>query len=99
MASSRNGAATAFPAEVARFLLVNPAAVARMVRLDGLPAIRVPMQKRTVLRFYLPDLHRWLVARSAECAELRNYADFMQRFDAVRAERFVTATAGEEAQP
>jgi hypothetical protein len=88
MASSRAGSATAFPAEVARFLLVSPADVQRMVRLDRLPAMKVPMSTRTVLRFYLPDLHRWLVGRSDACYELRNYADFLERFDRVRAARF-----------
>jgi hypothetical protein len=73
----------AFPAEVARFLLVEPQEVRRMVGMDRLPAVEIPLRKRKVLRIYLPDLHRWLVARSPDSMALRNYPEFLERFDEI----------------
>jgi hypothetical protein len=66
---------------VARFLLVEPEEVRRMVGQDRLPAIEVPLRKRKVLRIYLPDFHRWLLSRSTESLAMRNYEEFLKRFD------------------
>jgi hypothetical protein len=81
--------AFAFPAEVARFLEVEPDDVDRMIRMDDLPASKIPKARRNVTRIYLPDFHAWLLNRSSgDVLKLRDYTDFIARFDEVaRVER------------
>ena len=83
MANSPRAGAMAFPSEVARFLLVDPAEVRRMIVQDRLPAIQIPLARRKVYRIYLPDLHRWLINRSPDAADLRNYEAFRKHFDSL----------------
>lgn len=74
----------AFPAEVARYLQVEPKDVRQMMKLDGLPYIEIPMQKRPVARIPLRDFQGWLVRRSRNGAEgLGEWTTFLADFDAV----------------
>jgi hypothetical protein len=51
-------------AVVAEFLGQPPAQMADRVKLDGLPAIRVPCAQGEILRVSLLGLHRWLADRT-----------------------------------
>lgn len=80
----------AFPAEVARFLCVEPEDVKRMMEMDGMPVTRIPKKKRSVARIPLRDLHGWLRDRSAQetasksaAKPLANYETFLADFNAV----------------
>jgi hypothetical protein len=88
MAQTPNRGALAFPAEVARYLSVDPNDVKRMIRLAKLPAIRIPAATRAVTRIPLRDFHAWLIARSVnETPEFANYEKFMEDFDQVARKR------------
>jgi len=80
----------AFPHEIARYLAVEAKDVARMIRLDGLPATSIPKTKRTVQRVYLPDFHKWLMKRTKNAGMLADYDNFLVVFGA-------TARTGKEA--
>jgi hypothetical protein len=83
MASSATAAPHAFVAEIARYLAMEPADVQRMVELDRLPALRLPREKRHVLRIPLRDFHRWLCARAVTpTPALATYETFLADFDA-----------------
>jgi len=49
---------------VARYLGKKAADIPDVIRLDGLPAVRVPTKTGAVQRIPLHGFHRWLVARS-----------------------------------
>lgn len=49
---------------IAYYLGKKPADIPRVIREDGLPAVRVPTKGGTVQRIPLHGFHRWLVARS-----------------------------------
>lgn len=92
MARSRDKSAFAFPAEVARYLEVEPDDVKRMIKLDALPVSKLPMKTRTVQRIPLRDFHRWLIGRSA--GDTSHLADFNTwRTD------FLAASSPESAPP
>lgn len=74
MARSRDKSAFAFPAEVARYLEVEPEDVKRMIKLDALPVSKIPAKTRAVQRIPLRDFHRWLIGRSSGDTSL--LADF-----------------------
>jgi len=74
----------AFVAEVARYLMVDPDDVRRMVEMDALPAISIPKQTRNVLRIPLRDFHGWLVKRAKNLTGLSNYERFLAEFQKVR---------------
>lgn len=83
MAQSAKNSPNAFVAEVARYLAVEPADVKRMIRVDRLPAIRIPKQVRAVLRVPLRDFHAWLCKRAQNpTPELASYEQFLADFDA-----------------
>ena len=83
MACSVRSSPIAFPAEVARYLMVEPEDVKRMIRMDKLPAIEIPMLKRKVTRIHLRDFHLWLLHRSKNpSGQLANYEIFLADFDA-----------------
>ena len=50
---------------VAAFLGKRDGDVKQMVKLDKLPALRIPTEKKEVYRFALGPLHRWLERRCA----------------------------------
>lgn len=73
----------AFPAEIARYLAIEPEAVRRMIRLDKLPAIRLAAKTRRVQRIPLRDFHAWLLKRTQNpVPELASYVTFLADFDA-----------------
>lgn len=48
---------------VARYLGKRDQDVAKLIDLDGLPAVRLPAEKRIARRIPLHGLHRWLSER------------------------------------
>lgn len=66
---------------LARVLQVRGAELERMVDEDGLPALELPRVKNRRLRFFLPDVHRWMLigARNSP-VRLREYENFMALF-------------------
>ena len=48
-------------AEVARFLGKDAAEIDRMIEQDGMPHMELPGKTKPSVRFYLPDLHGWLM--------------------------------------
>ena len=85
MAVSLQSNAYAFPAEVARFLAVEPADVKRMQDLDGMPFTTIAKATRTVRRVYLPALHEWLLKQSrGESGEMMSYVKWLAEFDRCR---------------
>jgi hypothetical protein len=84
-----NKKAFAFPAEVARFLEIEPADVDRLIEYDELPVSSIPKVRRTVRRIYLPDFHAWLVQRSSgQVRSLMSYEEFLRVFcEVARKER------------
>ena len=50
-------------AQVARYLVKRPQEVSAMVERDGLPALTLPGDVRTVRKFTLHGLHGWLKSR------------------------------------
>lgn len=84
MARTLQQSPIAFPAEVARYLQVEPRDVRQMMLLDGLPYLEIPMEKRAVTRIPLRDFQGWLVRRSRNgAAELADWKNFLEDFDAV----------------
>ena len=84
MATSVRSSAYAFVAEVARFLAVEPSDIKSMIRLDKLPHTLIPKATRNVPRIYLPDLHAWLLSRSAgDCHQLQNYPAWLAEFNRI----------------
>jgi len=49
---------------IAFYLGKKPTDIPRVIREDGLPAVRVPTKGGTVQRIPLHGFHRWLAARS-----------------------------------
>ena len=76
-------------AAVARFLGVEPEEVERMTRQDAMPHTKVPTAERVVLKFFLPDLHAWLLSRSKgnPSPKLASYETFKREFLAAQPER------------
>lgn len=73
----------AFVAEIARYLSVEPEDVQRLIRVAKLPAIRIPKEKRAVVRVPLRDFHGWLLKRTQNpTPELEIYDTFLADFDA-----------------
>ncbi len=82
MACSVRNSPFAFPAEVARYLMVEPPDVVRMIKLDRLPAIILPGNSRKITRVQLRDLHTWLRERSKNPpANLVDYETFLADFN------------------
>jgi hypothetical protein len=72
----------AMPAEIARFLRLEPADVETLIKSDGLPATKIPRKTRSVKRVWLRDLHRWLVANtSPKTSALADYETFRTDFE------------------
>lgn len=81
MARSTTHAAFAFPAEVARYLSVEREDVTTMIKLEKLPAIKLPKTTRSVYRIPLRDFHRWLLLRTQNPSpELSHYETFLADF-------------------
>jgi hypothetical protein len=76
-------------AAVARFMGVEAEDVERMVRLDRMPHVRVPAETRVTFKFFLPDLHAWLVERSRDnpSPRLASFEVFERAFLAAQPER------------
>jgi hypothetical protein len=70
----------AFPAEVARYLCMEPRDIERMTRLDGLPYLNIPKAKKTVKRIPLRAFHEWLRKRSKNSA-IASYDVFLADFN------------------
>lgn len=89
MARSAHKSPQAFPAEIARYLCMEPEDVRNMIALDRLPALKIPKAKRSVLRVPLRDFHAWLCKRAlSPVPELATYETFLADFDATaRADR------------
>ena len=82
MARSPENNAIAFPAEVARFLCVEPREIPEMIRLDGMPSISLARKKRKVFRIPLRDLHVWLKHRAKNpTPEFSKYENFLKDFN------------------
>jgi ParB-like chromosome segregation protein Spo0J len=82
MAASLRSAPIAFPAEIARYLAVEPADVKAMIQKAQLPALRVPKKTRAVTRIPLRDFHAWLLKRTQNpTPNLANYETFLADFD------------------
>ena len=77
----------AMPAEIARFLRLDPADIATLIKSDGLPATKIPKKTRSVTRVWLRDLHRWVLAntRNAAATTLSDFDTFRAAFDQHRA--------------
>jgi hypothetical protein len=71
----------AFPAEVARFLCVEPSDVKRMIKLDQMPSTLIPKKTRTVTRIPLRDFHAWLKNRSQNSVANVPYETFLADFN------------------
>jgi Helix-turn-helix domain len=85
MAKTAPSAPNAFPSEIARYLAVDPDDVKRMIRLAGLPAIKIPKKTRSVHRIPLRDFHTWLKKRSSNPSpELDSYDQFLADFNTTR---------------
>lgn len=55
-------------AQIARYFGSRPQEVARMIAEDGLPAVKLPGEKRPVKKITLHGLHEWLSARHSGTA-------------------------------
>jgi len=78
----------AMPAEIARYLRVEPEDVARAIKSDKLPAFRVMKATRFVQRIPLRDFHAWLLARTENPApHLRDFEGFLADFRAAQPAR------------
>jgi hypothetical protein len=77
----------AMPAEIARFLRLEPSDVATLIKSDGLPATKIPSKTRNVTRVWLRDLHKWLLAntRNAPATALADFETFRAEFAKHRA--------------
>jgi hypothetical protein len=75
------------PAEIARFLRMEPADVATLIKSDGLPATKIPSKTRNVTRVWLRDLQKWLLAntRNAPATGLADFETFCAEFAKHRA--------------
>jgi excisionase family DNA binding protein len=83
MAQSVRSSPNAFPAEVARYLALEPGDVQELVKKAKLPALKIPKKTRTVIRIPLRDFHAWLQARTQNpTPHLAKYETFLADFDA-----------------
>jgi|GEM_PF-1887727 len=55
-------------AQIARYFGSRPQEVARMIKEDGLPAVKLPGGKKLVTKITLHGLHGWLAARHSGTA-------------------------------
>lgn len=55
-------------AQVARYLECRPQEVARMIKDDALPVVKLPSAKRLVQKITLHGLHEWLSGRCSGAA-------------------------------
>jgi len=79
------GSEQAFVVEVARYLLVDPEDVRRMIQMDGMPAFSIPKKTRPVLRIPLRGLHAWLMKRArGGDSGIQSYDKFRDGFMAAR---------------
>lgn len=86
MARSTNNNALAFPAEVARYLCLEPADVERLMAKDALPYFSLPKVKRTVKRIPLREFHAWLRGRAKNhTPSLNSFETFLADFESTRA--------------
>lgn len=82
MAASLRSTPNAFPAEVARYLAVDPTDVMALIEKANLPGLRIPKATRAVIRIPLRDFHHWLQKRTANpTPKLANYETFLADFD------------------
>ena len=49
--------------EIARYLGMRPQEVARMIRDDGLPSVKLPSARKQVVKITLHGLHGWMSER------------------------------------
>jgi hypothetical protein len=85
MAKSLPSSPNAFPAEVARYLSLEPGDVQDLVKKSKLPALKIPKKTRTVIRIPLRDFHAWLQGRTQNpTPHLAKYETFLADFDATR---------------
>lgn len=83
MAASKTGTMIAFPAEVARYLLVESEDIERMITSDKLPATRVMKTTRRVYRIPLREFHAWLMDRTVNPRPgMGRFETFLKDFDA-----------------
>lgn len=83
--------AMAFPAEVARFLEVEPQRVRLMIAHEKLPAVRLVAKSRFVDRIPVRGLHRWLLEQATEqTPEMRDFETFARDFWAAAERRPAT---------
>ena len=66
--------------ELARFFGKPPDEIERMMAEDGLPKVRLPGKNKPSVRFYLPDVHAWLVGY-APGSVLTDYKEFLRAFE------------------
>lgn len=74
----------ALPAEIARFLRLEPKDVATLIKSDGLPVTNIPRKTRTVERIWMPAFHKWLLTSSRNPGALTDYQAFLAEFEPYR---------------
>ena len=67
-------------ADMARFLGCEPEEVERMANEDNLPHVKMPGATRPSYRFFLPDVHGWLVKYAKGPCSLADYGKFRESF-------------------
>jgi hypothetical protein len=65
-------------ADLSRFFRKSREEIDRMVVEDALPAVTLPGPSQDGKRFFLPDVHRWLMRRTPDESGLRKYEVFRQ---------------------
>ena len=82
MARSPDNNPLAFPREVARYLCVEQREIPEMIRLDKLPALKIPKKTKVVFRIPLRDFHAWLKLRATQpVPQFANYETFLADFN------------------
>jgi hypothetical protein len=72
-------------AEVARYLAMRPQEVARMIKDDALPAVKLPSAKREVMKITLHGLHEWMSGRHSG-ARFMSVEDLAMEIEAANVE-------------
>jgi hypothetical protein len=67
-------------AEVARFLGKDASEIDRMIEQDGMPHLSLPGPTKPSVRFFLRDLHGWLLRFNRGCEAFQRLEDFETAF-------------------
>ena len=95
MARSPHQHPLAFPAEVARYLCIEPTDVMDLITSGRLPSVKIPKRTRHVYRIPLRDFHEWLKSHRGNSERVfTSYQTFLADFDSVRESRPQKGEAG-----